>query len=118
MGSFRQTLLDDPLRLVIPVGVLLATLAAGFLVRSLLFRALRRWAGGAEGRVDRVLTKSLSGPILIWSLILGIYFATESLVLPTRAENLIDRTLVFLVILSVTLMTARLTGNLIRFYGN
>src|SRR5215467_7218243 len=101
MDWARQMLLDQPLRFAIPAFVLAVTVVSGLLARSLLFRALRRWDVKGTSPVDEVITKTLSGPIILWSLILGIYFATESLVLPLRAEQLIDRTLVFLVILTL-----------------
>jgi small-conductance mechanosensitive channel len=54
---------------------------------------------------------------MIWSLIAGIYFATETLDLPDHSTRLIERTLLILIIVSLTLMASRLAGNLIRFYG-
>ena len=117
MESIRQMSLHDPLRLVAPLCLLLITVAAGFLLRRVLFRALHRWGERNSSRVDTVLTQSLGGPILIWSLMIGIYFATETLDLPDRSTRLIERTLVILTILSLTMMASRLAGNLVRFYG-
>src|SRR5215471_3236991 len=69
MKPIQQIALHDPLQLVVPVGLLLATLAAGYVVKRVLFRALHRWAEGTSSRVDHVLTESLATPIMIWSLI-------------------------------------------------
>jgi small-conductance mechanosensitive channel len=55
---------------------------------------------------------------MIWALILGIYFATETLQLPDRSTHLIERVLLVLGILSLTMMASRLAGDLIRFYGS
>jgi small-conductance mechanosensitive channel len=117
MESIRQMALHDPLKLVAPLCLLLITVAAGYLLKRLLFRALHRWGQKSSSRVDDVLTQSLSGPILIWSLIAGIYFATETLDLPERSILLIERTLLILTILSLTMMASRLSRDLIRFYG-
>ena len=117
MESIRQIALHDPLRLVAPLCLLLLTVAAGYVVRRLVFRALHRWGEKTSSQVHGVLTESLGAPILIWSLIIGIYFATETLGLPDRSTHLIERTLLILTILSLTMMTSRLAGNLIRFYG-
>ncbi len=120
MKTIRQIVLHDPLELVMPLCLLLGTLVAGFVLKRIVFRALRRWAT-TTSKVDEVLevfTKSLGTPIMIWSLILGIYFASESLELPERLRQNIDRTLLILVILSLTLMASGLAGNLIRFYGS
>jgi len=117
MESIRQIALHDPLRLVMPLCLLVGTVIAGYLVKRLLFRALQRWAAKTSSHVDTVMIHSLKRPIIIWSLILGIYFATESLDLTDRSRQLIERTLVILTIVSLTLMASRLAGNLIRHYG-
>jgi small-conductance mechanosensitive channel len=117
MESIRQIALHDPLRLVMPLCLLVGTLIAGYLVKLLLFRALQRWGAKTSTRVDTVMIHSLRGPIIIWSLILGIYFATEYLDLTDRSTRLVERTLVILTIVSLTLMASRLAGNLIRHYG-
>jgi hypothetical protein len=117
MESIRQMALHDPLKLVAPLCLLLGTVAAGYLVKRLLFRALRRWGEKSASNVHTVLTQSLNAPILIWSLIAGIYFATEILDLPERSIHVIERTLLILTIVSLTMMASRLAGNLIRHYG-
>jgi small-conductance mechanosensitive channel len=83
----------------------------------LLFRALHRWGSKSTTRVDLVLTQSLGAPILIWSLMSGIYLAVESSGLSGRAVSLIDRVLLILAILSLTWIGASLAGNLVRYYG-
>ena len=118
MESIQQMALHDPLKLVIPACLLLATLAAGYVLKRLLFRALERWAQRTSSNVDAVLTRLIGGPIMIWSLMLGIYFATEALDLPERSTRLIEHTLLILTILSLTIMASRLVGNLIRHYGS
>ena len=117
MKPIQQIALHDPLQLVVPACLLLGTLTAGYVVKRLLFRALRRWAASTSSKVDEVLTQSLGGPIIIWSLILGIYYATEWLELPARSTQLIERTLLILVIISLTMMAAGMAGNLVRHYG-
>ncbi len=118
MDSIRQMALHDPLKLVIPACLLLGMLAAGYVLKRLLFRALQRWGQRTSSNVDVVLTRSIGGPIMIWSLMLGVYFATEALDLPERSTRLIEHTLLILTILSLTLMASRLAGNLIRHYGS
>jgi small-conductance mechanosensitive channel len=117
MKPIQQIALHDPLRLVTPACLLLISVAAGYVVKWLLFRALHRWANKTSSKVDEVLTRSLGGPIMIWSLILGVYYATEWLELPDRSTRLIEHTLLIFVIISLTMMTSRLAGNLVRHYG-
>jgi len=118
MDAIQQMVLHNPLRLVIPACLFLATLAGGYVLKRLLFRALERWGQKTESHVDVVLTRSIGGPIMIWSLMLGIYFATETLDLPDRPTRLIEHTLLILTILSLTIMASRLAGNLVRHYGS
>ena len=117
MKEIQQIAVHDPLRLITPACLLLGSLIAGYVVRWLLFRALHRWGARTGSRVDHVVTQSVGGPILIWSLILGIYYATESTELSDRLTRLIERTLLILVIISLTMMASRLAGNLVRHYG-
>ncbi len=117
MKPLQQIVLHDPWQLVVPACLLLGTVAVGFLVRRLLFRALNRWAARTSSKVDLVLMQSLGGPILIWSFILGVYYATEWLELPARSTQLIERTLLILVIISLTMMAAGLAGDLVRHFG-
>jgi len=117
MRSIQQIALHDPLQLVVPACLLAGTVALGYVVRRILFRALRRWAASTSSHVDDVLTRSLGGPILVWSLILGIYLATEWLDLPERSTHGIERTLLILGIVSITMMASRLAGNLVRHFG-
>ena len=117
MESIRQMALHDPLKLIAPLCLFLISIAAGYLLRRIVFRALHRWGQRSSDQVHKVLIESLGGPIFIWSLIIGIYLATESLSLPERPTRLIERTLLILTVLSLTLMASRLAGNLIRFYG-
>jgi len=118
MKPLQQMVMHDPLSLVGPACLLVGMLVAGYLVKRVLFRALHRWGEKTSSHVDVVLRESLGGPIMIWSLILGIYFATESLDLPDRSTRLIEHTLLILMILSLTIMASRLAGNLIHFYGS
>ena len=117
MRPIQQIALRDPLQLVAPVCLLLGTLAAGYVVKWLLFRALHRWAARTSSQVDDVLTRSLGTPIMVWSVILGVYYATEWRELPERSTRLIEHTLLILVIISLTMMASRLAGNLVRHYG-
>lgn len=118
MQSLRQFVEHDYLKLILPLVVLLATIAAGWIVRNLLFRAVRRWAVKSTSHVDILLTQSLSGPIIIWALILGLHLAMEtSGMIPDRAAYYVTQTLLVLWIVSLTIMVSQFTGNAVRFYG-
>ncbi len=117
MGAVRQFLSHDYLELIFPLSVLLATLAGGWLVRRLLFSALRRWSARPAGSLDVLVKRALSGPIMIWALILGLYFATQMSELPARGAYFITVSLKALWIVSLTMMFVELVGTLVKFYG-
>jgi small-conductance mechanosensitive channel len=103
--------------LIVPLAVFAVTLAAGYLVRRVLLRALRAWNARTETRPGRILTEALRGPMAIWVLILAVHLAIESSALPPRFTRWSPRVLGALLILSLTLMSMRLAGDLVRNYG-
>ncbi len=102
---------------VVPVSLLIGTVLLGFLVRNILFRLLRRWHARSSNVIFEVLMLSLRGPIIIWSLIFGIYFALESAHLPPRVEYYLGKSLFALWIVSLTVMATHFAGAIVRFYG-
>lgn len=102
---------------VLPGILLTVTLLGGFVVRNLLFRLLRRWQARSSGHIAEILINSLRGPIIIWALIFGIYFALESASLPSRAEHYLSRSVFALWIVSLTVMAVHLAGAMVRFSG-
>jgi len=104
-------------RLAVPTGVLLGCLAAGLVLRRLLVTGLRRSSMGGS-RVGEVVIDALSGPTLIWALILGVDLATRFSDMPAKYVHRVDVTLLALWIVSLTMIAAKLTGNIVRFYGS
>jgi len=54
---------------------------------------------------------------MIWGLILGLHFATQTSELPPRALHYIAKSLFALWLISITIMVSQLVGNLVRHYG-
>jgi small-conductance mechanosensitive channel len=110
-------LLRDPFQLLVPLGLLIGTVVAGLIVRRVLFRVVRRWAAHTESQLDILITRSLGGPIFLWSLILGFDLATQNSRIPRPYLHYVPLTLQALWILSLTIAMSRLAGNTVRFYG-
>lgn len=104
-------------RLWISLAVLAGVLAAGWLIRKILFHAIHNWQHAKETHLDVILTESLRGPIMIWSLMLALDLAIRSSETPERIADQIAVALAILWIVSLTLMLSRLAGNVVRFYG-
>ena len=104
--------------LLISVAVIAGTLAAGWVIRKILFRLIRRWTAGSHSHVEVILTDSLRVPFLIWFLMLGLDLAVRFSEVPTKFVDRIEIALAVLWILSLTLMASRFAGNMVRFYGS
>ena len=117
MEALRRFLLFDWTKLIIPFGVFVIILIAGFIVKRLLFRALRRWAGHTQTRADDIFIHAFSGPFIIWVLMLGIHLAAQSSELQASATAKIGKAVLILWIISITLVASRLVSNLIKHYG-
>ena len=117
MATLHRILIHDPMALIWPGIVFLVTFGVGWLVRRLVLKALRAWSTRTQSRPALILTEALRGPILIWVLILGVHLAVQSSELPARIEEFAAHLLLALWILSLTLMSMRIAGNLVRYYG-
>jgi small-conductance mechanosensitive channel len=118
MQAIRHLLTTNPVELVLPLAVFSATLALGWVVRSLLLRAMRAWTSRTQSRAGLILTDALRGPILIWILILGVHLAIQSSELPPRVVNWGAKSLLVLWVLSLTIMSVRIAGKVVRYYGD
>jgi small-conductance mechanosensitive channel len=117
MEALKNYLPFNWLQLVIPGGVILATLILGYIAKQLLFRALHRWAKPTRTRADDILIATFSGPFMIWTLMLGLYLAAKSSELSERASAFVGKSLLILWIISITVVISRLAGNYIKYYG-
>jgi small-conductance mechanosensitive channel len=104
-------------QLAIPLALLVATILAGILVRSFLFRAVRGWAKRTDSKLDVLIIESLHGPIILWAIILGLHVATQNARIPQAYLHYIPTTLEVLWILSLTIALSQLAGDAVRFYG-
>jgi small-conductance mechanosensitive channel len=118
MEAIKIFLQFDWLYLAIPLSVLAITITVGFIAKRLLFSALYRWARKTKTRADDILVETLSGPFMMWVLILALNLAVQSSDLPDRITGLIGKILLILWVISLTLVVSRLAANLIKHSGH
>ncbi len=116
-NSLWRYTLSDWHTLILPLVLLVGTLLAGWLVRNILFRMLRQWQRRSSNHIAEILIEALRGPIIIWSLIAGIYFALESASLPPHLDRYLSTSLFALWIISFTVMATHLAGAMVKFSG-
>jgi small-conductance mechanosensitive channel len=117
IAGLRDLVQHHWFKFVPPLSVLAITLAAGLAIKSLAFRALHRWAGRVPTRARDILVETFRGVSTLWILILGLHLGLESSELPLRVTHYGARVLLILWVLSLTVVAARLAGNLVRYYG-
>ena len=115
--ALRDLLLNHPKELITPLAVFALVVVLGYVARRLLLRALAAWYAKTQSRAGQILADSLRGPLLIWILILAVHLALQSSDLPARFTNWSPEPLRVLFILSLTLMSMRFAGELIRYHG-
>jgi small-conductance mechanosensitive channel len=115
--ALRGIAVKHPEALVTPLAVFAIALAVGYLCRSLLLKALAAWSAKTDSRAGRILTDALRGPLVIWILILAVHLSFQSSELPSRFTQWTVEPLRVLFVLSLTLMSMRIAGDLIRFSG-
>lgn len=118
MKYIERHLAENPAELVMPMVIFALALAAGWLVRWLVLKALRAWTARSESRAGLILIDVLAGPALIWAVIVAAHLAVQSSALPTELANRVASILYVLGMASVTLMLMQLAGNLVRHYGD
>jgi len=117
MSPVTRFLAHHNVELLIAAGIAAGVFASGWLVRSILFRLIRRWTRDSKSHVEAFLLDSLRVPILIWFLMLGLDLAVRTSEVPEKVADRIEVVLAVLWIASLTLMISRLAGNSVRFYG-
>jgi small-conductance mechanosensitive channel len=117
MTTIRRILLHDPMALVWPAVIFVIAFAVGWLIRSLVLRALGAWTRRTQSRPGLILVESLRGPALIWAAILALHLAVQWSELPVRVTDFSSKLLLILWIASLTLMSTRMAGKLVRHYG-
>jgi small-conductance mechanosensitive channel len=115
--KLMELLHDYGLTLMSPALIIVVILAIGLLVRRLLFSALARWAQKTSGQWDDIIVRALRGPFIIWVLMLAIHLASQVSSLPDKISNSIGKILVFLFIVSLTVVGSKIAGEAVKAYG-
>ena len=118
LAEFRRLIVNDPMEAILPLGIFAGTFVGCWVVRRLVLRALKAWTARTESRAGSVVYEALRGPTLIWALILAVHLAVQASDLPVKVTSPVSNTLLALWIVSLTLMSMRVVGNLVRHFGN
>jgi small-conductance mechanosensitive channel len=117
MEALRRLLLHDPMEMVLPLVVFAVTLAIGYGIVRISRRILESWIRRTGSLPLTIVRDVMRGPGNLFALMLAIHVAIQTSDLPARYTRWGSRTLLVLLIFALTVMFARLAGNLIRHYG-
>jgi small-conductance mechanosensitive channel len=118
MHLLERMIKQDPAELIWPVVIFVLITGLGWVLRRLILKALSSWSARSQGHAGAVLVRVLSGPMLIWAAILGAHLAIQASDLPAPYASRGAEILFILWMASVTLMCMRLSGNLVRHFGD
>lgn len=106
----------NPEKILIPGALALLSVAVLLVMRSFLFRFLRGWAEKTETGIDDIIVNSLKTPSAYWCAAIGLYAGAALSDLPPKYISYLSRTIHIVIILSVTIAVANLTGKVFRNY--
>ena len=107
---FFETI-QKPMESLLPLGIFVIILLAGYLLRRYVLARLSRWARQTDARMGEVIVSALRTPFLLLCLMLGIYVALEFSTIPEAFVDRADAGLSILAVFAVALVTANiLTG--------
>ncbi|MDD4954928.1 MAG: mechanosensitive ion channel family protein [Candidatus Omnitrophica bacterium] len=109
--------LPQLVKALIPVVVFIVVLLAGYILRKIIFIRVTKWAQKTKSQLDDIILDSIKAPFIIWSIMLGMYFAFEVSSLPPNVTNISGKILLVLGMFSVTLVLANIAAGLVAVYS-
>ncbi len=101
---------------VIPAATTIFTLVIMLIVRGVAFRVLRRGASRTKSNIDDVILQAVKSPSIYWSIAISLYVGIAVSTLPPRYVNYITKGIYVLIIISMTLVAANLSGRIFESY--
>ena len=117
MNQYMGIIINALSEWFLPLMVLIATVIAGYILRKIVFLKIMHWAEKTETKIDDIIVASTKGPFIIWFLMLGLYLGLEVSKLPPNVVNIIDKILIVLGIISVSVVISNIIARSITEYS-
>ena len=112
---FAETLvLGD---LFISLACIAGGVLIGIIIEKIILVRLRKFATRTKWQGDEIIIGALQGLVILWFSIGGIYAAIAFLPLKPSIIVLINKILIIILILTVTIVCAKIVGGLLKFHG-
>lgn len=102
--------------IIIPVATATVSTSVLFVVRGITFRLLHRWAKRTATRIDDIIIKALKIPSIYWCIAIGLYIGVAVSNLPERYVFYISKAIHIIVIFSITIAIANMSGKIFKNY--
>ncbi|EKD22306.1 MAG: hypothetical protein ACD_87C00056G0002 [uncultured bacterium] len=106
--------IQKSVEILLPLGIFLITLSAGYVLRRYLNARLSRWARKTDSPAGDVILSAVRVPFLVMCIILGIYAALEFSKIPTAFIARANMGLSVLSVFAVALVTANILAGFAR----
>ena len=111
MEPMFTKLVQRALTMLLPLGIFVIVLSAGYALRGYLLARLSRWARTNDFRMGDAVLSAVRAPFLVLCIMLGIYAALEFSNLPTTLVEKADKGLSILAVFAFAMVAANiLTG--------
>src|SRR3989304_4900317 len=104
------------MNILIPLGIALLSIIILLILRNISFRLLHRWAMKTDTEVDNIIIKSFKIPSLYWCISIGLYVGIGISGLPDKYVFYIGKAIHVIVILSIAIASANLSGKVFTHY--
>lgn len=101
---------------VIPAAITIAIIVVLMIVRSVLLRVVKRWAARTTTQIDDTILSSFRVPSFYWVIAIGIYLGIATSELPARYVAYLTKAIYILIIFSMTMALANLSGKIFTNY--
>ena len=105
---------SDVVGLAAPLGLAVAGLLAGLVVRRVVFGRLERLAAATRSQVDDLAVAALRGPVVSAGAVAGLYVGLEVASIPAPLARVLERAVVVLALVWVTWVLARLAAGYVH----
>lgn len=104
------------LKTLMPLLMAGVALVVFLTLRIILLRLSRRWSEKTRTKADDIMIASLKTPSLFWCLALSLYFGIAFSELPEKYASHLSTTIYIIIIISVTIAAANLSGKVLKNY--
>jgi len=102
---------------IIPFLFIASGLLLGMIFNKIILKEIKKIAAGTKWEGDEIIIHSLQGMVMFWFIAAGCYGALRSIQLSQNLMDFFQKVLLVLVILSVTLVIAKILAGFVNLYS-